>query len=62
MEALMAVWKMVETVYNATVIMAYVSAGLWTIAAIVNIIRCIKKRKRGNNYEGKRPTADGDRH
>lgn len=43
----MAVWKMVETVYNITVIMAYVSAGLWFIAAIVNMVRHIKRRKRG---------------
>jgi hypothetical protein len=47
MEALMAVWKLIETVYNIAVVMAYVSAGLWLIAAIVNVRRNSKNRKRG---------------
>jgi hypothetical protein len=35
----MAIWRLIETVHNITMVMAYVSVGLWIIAAIVNIIR-----------------------
>lgn len=41
----MAVWELIETVYNITVIMTYVSAGLWIIAAIVNMVRNFKNKR-----------------
>ena len=43
----MPIFQLIETVYNAMIIMAYTSAMLWAIAAIVNITRYIKRRKKG---------------
>lgn len=40
------IWDFIEAVYNATVIMAYVSAGLWIIALITNMVRKYEKHKK----------------
>ena len=43
----MGIFELIGNVYNATCVLAYVSAGLWMIAAVIRIIKYIRDRKKG---------------
>ena len=41
----MFIWRLIETIHNAAIVMVYIFVSLWIIALLTNIVRRIKARK-----------------